>query len=120
MNTEEYRQKLLAERERLEREISRAEADAKNIPEMHTGDPADRSITGEQAEDDLSTASRGTRLLAQVNAALQRIADGTYGRCLEDGGPIEENRLNAVPWAQYCIRHQTEKESANPASAPTL
>lgn len=120
MNTGMYRQRLLAERERLECEMVRMEADAKETPELYTGDTADLSIAGEQGEDDLTTASRDTSLLEQINAALQRIADGSYGRCLADGGPIEENRLNAVPWAAYCIRHQTAKESADPTPTPTL
>jgi DnaK suppressor protein len=120
MNTEDYRQKLLKERERLVHEVARMETEAKDAADMHGGDAADRSVAGEEREDDLTTASRDTALLRQVDAALQRIADGTYGRCLADGGPIEEKRLEAVPWAQYCIRHQSEKESADPPQTPTL
>ncbi len=120
MNTEVYRQKLLKEREMLVREMSRVETEAKEAPDMHSGDTADRSVAGEEREDELTTASRDTALLRQVDAALQRIADGTYGRCVADGGPIEEKRLEAMPWAQYCIRHQSQKESANPPQTPTL
>jgi DnaK suppressor protein len=120
MNTEVYRQRLLEERERLTDQMSRVESDAKEAPDMHSGDAADRSIAGEQREDDLTTASRDSALLEEVEAALARIADGSYGRCLADGGPIEEKRLQAVPWAQYCIRHQNEREAANPPHTPTL
>lgn len=120
MDTEVYRQKLLQERKRLTQEMSRVETDAKEAPDMRSGDIADRSIAGEQREDDLTTASRDSALLEQVEAALRRIADGTYGRCQADGGAIEEKRLHAVPWAQYCIRHQSERESANPPQTPTL
>ncbi len=42
--------------------------------------------------------------LAQVDAALGRVADGSYGRCLACGGPIGADRLAARPAAVSCIR----------------
>jgi DnaK suppressor protein len=42
-------------------------------------------------------------LLAEVEAALGRIEDGTYGTCLACGKPIGEERLEAVPYATLCI-----------------
>jgi RNA polymerase-binding transcription factor DksA len=42
---------------------------------------------------------------------------GTYGRCGVDGKPIELARLEAVPWAEYCTRHQQQLEAtAGPKS----
>ena len=46
----------------------------------------------------LDLAETDSAILAQVRAALARIADGTYGRCTVDGGPIDEKRLESVPW----------------------
>jgi RNA polymerase-binding protein DksA len=43
------------------------------------------------------------RLLQQIDAALQRIADGTYGRCDGCGREIDEARLEAVPYTTLCI-----------------
>ncbi len=40
-----------------------------------------------------------------IDAALQRIDDGTYGRCEACGEPIGEARLEAIPAARFCIRH---------------
>lgn len=39
------------------------------------------------------------RLLAEVEEALARLREGTYGRCLSCGRPIPEHRLEALPWA---------------------
>jgi len=50
-------------------------------------------------------------VLAQIQAALERIENGTYGRCVVDSEPIEPARLEAVPWAPYCARHQREAEA---------
>ena len=42
--------------------------------------------------------------------ALQRIEEGTYGTCIIDGEPIDETRLESVPWTPYCLKHQKEIE----------
>ncbi|MBI1373810.1 MAG: hypothetical protein GC159_13885 [Phycisphaera sp.] len=41
--------------------------------------------------------------LGEINDALMRIKDRTYGVCLETGAPINRARLEAKPWAKYCI-----------------
>jgi RNA polymerase-binding protein DksA len=43
--------------------------------------------------------------LRQIDAALQRIEDGTYGVCEVCGKPIGEERLRAIPWTTRCIDH---------------
>jgi DnaK suppressor protein len=45
-----------------------------------------------------------------VESALQRLADGTYGYCVETGKPIGVQRLIAAPYAMYCLDVQTAKE----------
>ncbi|MBV9405102.1 MAG: TraR/DksA C4-type zinc finger protein, partial [Acidobacteriaceae bacterium] len=52
------------------------------------------------------------QMLSQVRTALERIADGTYGTCLDCGQPIEPARLEAIPWAQYCRAHQEKHDRA--------
>lgn len=43
--------------------------------------------------------------LEQIEAALERIASGTYGTCLVCGAAIPEGRLEARPWTPYCVNH---------------
>jgi RNA polymerase-binding protein DksA len=45
------------------------------------------------------------RLLTQIDAALLRIEDGSYGICQGTGKPIRKARLEAQPWAQYCVEY---------------
>jgi len=45
------------------------------------------------------------RLLTQIDEALQRIEDGSYGICQGTGKPIRKARLEAQPWAQYCVEY---------------
>ncbi|MBV9713340.1 MAG: TraR/DksA C4-type zinc finger protein [Ktedonobacteraceae bacterium] len=52
-------------------------------------------------------------LLTEVNAALKRIEDGTYGLCVVCGQPIPEKRLEAIPWAARCVKDQEQLEQRN-------
>jgi DnaK suppressor protein len=47
-----------------------------------------------------------TRTLADVDAALMAMNEGSYGTCLDCGEPIASRRLQAMPWASHCIRCQ--------------
>lgn len=52
-------------------------------------------------------------LLTEVQDALKRIDEGTYGRCIVGGEPIPERRLDAVPWASRCVQHEEQVEEKN-------
>lgn len=54
-----------------------------------------------------------THLLAEVDAALGRIEDGTYGTCVACGRPIDEERLEAVPYATLCMDDKRAEESGS-------
>lgn len=73
-----------------------------NVDDEH--DPEGSTIAFElsQASALLKQSSAG---LSQVEAALARIADGTYGTCAACGEAIVEGRLEARPWTPFCIRH---------------
>ena len=76
-------------------------ADFKNI-----GDDEASSITEvETYEVNIGEGRALDPKLQKVNAALERIAAGTYGTCLVGGELIEEARLKAVPEAETCIKH---------------
>ena len=67
---------------------------------------------------------RESILLRNVKSALARIADGTYGICLHCEEEIKPKRLEAVPWAKYCIgcqeaadRQEFDAESSDTVSA---
>jgi RNA polymerase-binding transcription factor DksA len=49
--------------------------------------------------------------LREIDDALERIANGTYGICLGTGKPITKARLRAKPWAKYCIEYARLRES---------
>ena len=52
------------------------------------------------------TLNRNSRLLREVRAAMDRIDDGSYGFCENCEEAIAPRRLDAVPWARYCVQCQ--------------
>jgi DnaK suppressor protein len=52
-------------------------------------------------------------LLTEVQQALKRIEEGTYGRCVDCGQPIPEKRLEAIPWAARCVKDEERLEQRN-------
>ena len=50
--------------------------------------------------------------LQQVRDALQRIEDGTFGKCIDCGREIQPARLEAVPWTPYCLEDQQKHDAA--------
>ncbi len=52
-------------------------------------------------------------LLTEVEDALKRIEDGTYGKCANCGRPIPEKRLEAIPWAARDVKCEEQLEQRN-------
>ena len=89
---------------------------------QRTGDPDDVSLekypndAGDRSEADLETdttitmAQRHAAELQEIDAALGRIADGSYGECEECGGDIGAARLEVQPTARLCIACQERLE----------
>ena len=50
------------------------------------------------------------KLLEEIDAALSRIEDGSYGICEATGKAISKARLKAKPWARYCVEHARKLE----------
>jgi RNA polymerase-binding transcription factor DksA len=49
-------------------------------------------------------------LLREIDEALERIEDNTYGICLATNKPITKSRLRVKPWAKYCIAYARKRE----------
>ena len=120
MNTKLYNQRLLDMETTLSARIGR-EADqgrGEFIDSAH--DAGDASVADAMASEQFTEAEHDAVVLQQVRDALRRIADGTFGACIVDGGPIEEQRLEAGPWTPYCLKHATRLEAATSLRMPTL
>lgn len=120
MNITKYKDQLLElERSLITRAAGSETAAREQVPDS-PGDVGDESVVDEAESEDFSEAELDATLLQQVRDALERIADGTFGRCAADGQPIPEKRLDAVPWARYCAKHQALLEAAAGKRMPTM
>ena len=112
MNVEKYKERL----RKLEKQLdSRTSRDLENgrenlIDTAH--DSGDASVSDVAVDSEFTEAELNSAILQQVQDALRRIDSGTYGKCAVDGQPIEAKRLEAVPWAAYCVKHQALLEAA--------
>jgi DnaK suppressor protein len=71
-----------------------------------TPDALDEVQLAGERELAIRNLDRESSLLRNVRSALARIADGSYGVCMHCEEDIKPKRLEAVPWAKYCIRCQ--------------
>ena len=120
MNRKEYRQRLLAEEQRLADRVERALAGVWESGDGAAHDVGDDSSSDELRDEQFAEAEANRAALNQVRDALRRIVDGTFGTCVVDGGPIEEDRLEAMPWTPYCLKHQQSRERTEPHRTPTM
>ncbi len=74
---------------------------------FHMADQGSDTMEREMA---FTLASREGRYLHHLNEALERIENGTYGKCRSCGGDIGKNRLEAVPHATQCIKCKNYEE----------
>jgi RNA polymerase-binding protein DksA len=74
-------------------------------------DTDDWAVADMMAHQDIALVSRDLHELAEVEAALARMADGSYGECMDCGQPIPQARLTAYPTARRCVACQEVAET---------
>ncbi len=112
MNTNQrayFRGKLIAWRNDILREaretLDHLAEESANHPDL-----ADRASSETDRAIELRARDRQRKLISKIDAALQRIEDGTYGYCEETGEPIGLKRLDARPIATLSIEAQERHE----------
>lgn len=94
------------------------------VEEPFSVDPADSASDETDHEAALGILARDQDMLLEVNAAIRRILEGSYGICEASGQPIPPDRLRAVPWTRYTREVEERLEQAArsgppPASIPS-
>jgi RNA polymerase-binding transcription factor DksA len=113
-------------RQRLGEERARLDGVKSTFDDEHLGDQSETDSVSELSSYDQHQADMGTETferekdlsileqveaeLADVEHALRRLDEGTYGTCEIDGKPIPDDRLEALPAARLCLEHQAEAE----------
>ena len=99
---EGLRAELERQRDALTAELAQLGVEPNDGMGYSTHPADDASVAFEQSAD-LAMRRNAERMLYQVERALTRMAEGTYGVCRECGKPIDDARLKAIPWTRYCI-----------------
>jgi len=115
----EYREMLLKEKERITGEIqhitkdtlNKSQRDASGDISGYTYHMADVATDSYDREFSLGLANNEREILYEINEALKKIEDGSYGNCLECAKSITKKRLKAVPYTKFCIKCQSTLEN---------
>ena len=99
---DEERRRVLDAIEYLHKENPGSIEDAKqdSAADNHLADTATETL---DREIDSTLEENSENVLAAIDAALERIQEGTFGKCVNCGKDIAEERLAALPWATLCI-----------------
>ena len=108
---EYFRQKLVSWKNDLLKESSQTLSNLQNENEAKP-DITDRASEEIDRSFELRTRDRERKLINKIDAALQRIEDGSYGYCDETGDPISIKRLEARPVATLSLEAQEMHEKA--------
>jgi DnaK suppressor protein len=118
LDFDRFRRALEDERDRLMHAVATVHHDGSLLDEtgdlaIGSGDHiADSATETFMRELDGGLEENAGHLLGEIDAALARIDDGTYGLCTSCGRPIGEERLEAVPYATLCIEDKRAQEQA--------
>lgn len=108
---EKFERLLLEKRVELVGDVESLQTDARNgggsISYEHMADVGTDSY---EQEFTLGLVESERKLLREIDEALLRIHEGTYGVCIQSGQPIPKPRLEAKPWARFCIEVARERE----------
>ena len=119
VDVEHFRGLLAAERERVVAAIEYLHEENPGSIEDETGELVSGSADNHMGDTatvtfdrelDYTLEENSEHVLAEIDAALERIEDGTFGTCRSCGRPIAPERLEAIPWATQCIDCRRREE----------
>ncbi|MBN1394453.1 MAG: TraR/DksA family transcriptional regulator [Pirellulales bacterium] len=110
------RQILLKRRDALRKALAGDLSLLKELRAQSSGDMVDVALDSVQDEISSQLAEVESRELSRIEYALERMRDGHFGVCEGCGTNIPLARLNALPYATYCIQCQREAERQGAAS----
>ena len=117
IDTDRFRDLLLQQRERVQAALANLHDENPGSISDETGEDAvydnhlaDTATVTYDRELDYTLEENAEHMLAEIDAALQRIDDGSFGRCTNCDKEIAPARLEARPWATLCIDCQRSRE----------
>lgn len=106
----EITQKLLDAKAKILQEVTQKVKSESNVLKHEIGDIYDIASIERERELTLMLGDRDRDKLSEIEDALERIKDASYGACEECGEPIAEDRLRALPFTRVCVECQSKNE----------
>lgn len=118
INLEQMKQRLETKRAELQENIkSLTEAHPRPVDAIEASDGSqdfeEIAVDFLETQQEQSLMVNQQALLTEVERALERIEQGTYGKCVDCGQPIPEKRLEAIPWAARDVKCEEQLEQRN-------
>jgi len=111
-----FKNRLIDERNRLKQDIEgtdTARVESTRTPGELSNDPTHAADhDAEDVRKEVTVEETLTEELRAVNAAMERISDGTYGYCEQCGREIGRERLEAIPHTTRCVECERQEENA--------
>jgi len=93
----------------FERVLMSAEQETRANSARHA-DPGDQAAADYERQTLAHKADVARQSIRRLSEALKRISQGSFGECAHCGGEIEVKRLDAIPWARFCVKCQEARE----------
>ncbi|HLW88732.1 MAG TPA: TraR/DksA C4-type zinc finger protein [Terriglobales bacterium] len=106
IDIEQLRQRLEMQRQEVRHFLGRLEHEARSADVDSARDSGDQCVVSLSKESLFERGSQRRTLLRLIDAALRRIDDASFGICLTCGDAIQDRRLEALPWTQFCLQCQ--------------
>lgn len=113
---EQLKEKLENLRQESMRFLERLRHESRSLETDGTQDSADQCVVNLSKESLFEQSSQKRTMLRLIEAALQRMTEGSFGICVGCSDEIQTRRLHAVPWTQFCLSCQEELEGEVGAS----
>jgi RNA polymerase-binding transcription factor len=97
------RKRLLQKKDELLQDLVKNREVSDETIDESAQDMADRATSAYTKEFAYSLSEADRKTLVLIDEALGRLDAGTYGTCVHCGQPVQEKRLEAVPWARHCL-----------------
>lgn len=117
---EHFKKLLLADLRRHARQVSDEQGNAVDFARDDAKESADLAVHDVISELSLRLGERESQMVADIDQALLRMKEGSYGRCVKCNKPIDEKRLEAVPTARYDAVCQEALENDHRVAGPSL
>ncbi|HHL39500.1 MAG TPA: hypothetical protein ENJ37_03235 [Deltaproteobacteria bacterium] len=108
--TEEMIARLEAEKQQILQEVAQKMRSESDTHKFEIGDIYDIASSERERELALTLGNRDREKIAEIEDALERLRDGTYGDCEECGEPITEGRLRVMPFTRLCVECKSRDE----------